>query len=212
MMFALQNVRKSKSSYIPCNKSGIIDDMSDPFPFTSSGSQWQGITDRVLGGSSNGSLSREEDIGGRKANVLRGNIECVVKSEECSLDDNGGFIQMATDLSLDPSTDLFVDLSDYDGVELDVYCEGTNAEDNFNVHLRTPICERQNSSFRSSFSIQPGQWTTVRLPWSEFEGYGPGCQSASFNEPLVSRLGVVAIGEPRDVTLAVAKVGLYNVF
>ena len=67
------------------------------------------------------------------ANVLRGNVECVVKSEECLLEDNGGFIQMATDLSLDPSVDMFVDVSDFDGVELDVYCDGDEAEENFNV-------------------------------------------------------------------------------
>lgn len=97
--------------------------MSDPFPFTSSGSQWQGITDRVMGGVSNGSLSRET-IGGKLANVLRGSV---------SLENNGGFIQMATDLSLDPSVDLFVDASEYDGVELDVYCEGTDVKEKFNV-------------------------------------------------------------------------------
>lgn len=124
-------MRKAKASYIPCTTSGVIDDMSDPFPFTSSGNQWQGITDRVMGGTSNGSLSRET-IGDKLANVLRGNVECVVKSEECLLEDNGGFIQMATDLSLD-RVDMFVDVSDFDGVELEVYCDGDEAEENFNV-------------------------------------------------------------------------------
>jgi len=121
-----QNVRKSKASYVPCAISGIIDDMSDPFPFTSSGSQWQGITDRVMGGSSNGSLSREI-VDGRIANVLRGTV---------SLENGGGFVQMATDLSSDPSgaEGVFVDASGYDGVELDVYCEGMeDDEERFNV-------------------------------------------------------------------------------
>jgi hypothetical protein len=97
--------------------------MSDPFPFTSSGSQWQGITDRVMGGLSNGSLSRET-IGGKLANVLRGNV---------SLANNGGFIQMATDLSLEPSVNLFVDASAFEGVELEVYCEGSENVEKFNV-------------------------------------------------------------------------------
>ena len=121
-----QNVRKSKASYVPCAISGIIDDMSDPFPFTSSGSQWQGITDRVMGGSSNGSLSREI-VDGRIANVLRGTV---------SLENGGGVVQMATDLSSDPSgaEGVFVDASGYDGVELDVYCEGMeDDEERFNV-------------------------------------------------------------------------------
>ena len=77
--------------------------------------------------------------------------------------------------------------------------------------LRTPACERQNSSYRSTFTIPSGQWTPVRLPWSEFEGYGPGPNSASF-VPMLRRLGVVSIGETKeDVILAVGKVGFYNV-
>jgi hypothetical protein len=40
---------------------------------------------------------------------------------------------MATDLSSDPSVDVFVDASMYDGVELDVYCEGRDVVESFNV-------------------------------------------------------------------------------
>lgn len=195
-----KNVRKSKASYIPCTTSGVIDDMSDPFPFTSSGSQWQGITDRVMGGVSNGSLSRET-IGGKLANVLRGTV---------SLENNGGFIQMATDLSLEPSVDLFVHATDYDGVELEVYCEGADAEEYFNVHLRTPVCERKFSSYRATTAIEPGKWALVRLPWDAFEGHGPGPDVNPF-VPSLRRLGIVSIGEAKDVVLAVGKVGFYNV-
>jgi hypothetical protein len=192
--------KKSKAAYISCTTSGIIDDMSDPFPFTSSGSQWQGITDRVMGGVSNGSLSRET-IEGKTANVLRGKV---------SLENNGGFIQMATDLSKDPSKKVFVDAEKFDGVELEVYCEGTAVKEKFNVHLRNPACERQNSSYRATFEISPGKWTTVRLPWHIFEGFGPGPQSTEF-VPLLRRLGVVSIGESKQVVLAVGRVGFYSV-
>ena len=51
----------------------------------------------------------------------------------------------------------------------------------------------------------------MRLPFSDFEGYGPGPDSKQF-EPRVRRLAVVSIGEAKDVVLAVAKVGFYNVF
>ena len=77
--------------------------------------------------------------------------------------------------------------------------------------LRTPACERQNSSYRSTLTIKPGGWTTVRLPFSDFKGYGPGPDTKQF-EPRVRRLAVVAIGEAKDVVLAVAKVGFYKVF
>jgi len=194
--------KKSKAAYVSCTASGVIDDMSDPFPFTSSGSQWLGITDRVMGGSSNGSLTRET-VDGKLANVLRGNVSLVSG-------DNGGFIQMATDLSLDPSEDAFVNAEKYDGVEMEVYCEATGVAEKFNVHLRNPACDRQNSSYRATFEVRPGQWATVRLPWDAFEGFGPGPGVTPF-VPILRRLGVVSIGEVKDVVLAVGKVGFYNV-
>ena len=80
-----------------------------------------------------------------------------------------------------------------------------------NKSLRTPACERQNSSFRSTFTIKPGKWKTIRIPWSEFGGHGPGADGTEF-EPMLRRLGVVSIGEAKDVVLAVAKVAFYNVF
>lgn len=192
--------RKSSAAYVSCTTSGVIDDMSDPFPFTSSGSQWQGITDAVMGGTSNGSLSRET-IEGKLANVLRGNV---------SLDNNGGFIQMATDLSLDPAEDVFVDAENFDGIELEVYCEGTEVKEKFNVHIRNPTCDRTRSSYRTTFDIRPGQWATVRLPWDAFEGFGPGPEVTPF-VPILRRLGVVSIGEAKEVVLAVGRVGFYNV-
>lgn len=76
-----------------------------------------------MGGVSTGSLSREK-IQEKYCNVLRGKV---------SLQNNGGFIQMATDLALDPSVDMFVDAGEFDGVELEIYCEGAGVEEKFNV-------------------------------------------------------------------------------
>ena len=76
--------------------------------------------------------------------------------------------------------------------------------------LRTPACERQNSSYRSTFSFRPGKWATVRLPWDSFDGHGSGPDSTPF-VPTLRRLGVVSIGEAKDVTIAVRKIGFYNV-
>lgn len=63
-----------------------------------------------------------ETFAGRLSNVLRGDV---------SLANNGGFIQMATDL--DPSH-ATVDASKFDGVELDVQCVSeSGSEETFNV-------------------------------------------------------------------------------
>lgn len=129
-------MRKSKAAFRPCTTSGVIDDMSEPFPFTSSGNQWEGITDRIMNGASTGSLSRET-IGGKLANVLRGKVAPVPgwnEQRQLQHDFGGGYVSIATLLSLDQSADEFVDAGEYDGVELEVYCEGEeNAEEKFNV-------------------------------------------------------------------------------
>ena len=117
--------------------------MSEPFPFTSSGSQWVGITDRVMGGVSTGSITREV-IQGKECNVLRGQV---------STKNNGGFIQMATDLSIFPAISLTVDASSFDGIEIDALYDGDKPQQSFNIHLRNPACLRQFSSYRATFQI-----------------------------------------------------------
>lgn len=117
-----KHMRKAKSAYEECTKSGVVDDMTETFPFTSSGTEWAGFTDRVMGGMSSGSIERES-VKGKPANILRGQV---------SLANNGGFVQMATDLALDPSVGV-VDASQYDGLEIDVLFEGEDESAKFNI-------------------------------------------------------------------------------
>lgn len=105
-------LKKVAAAFKSCVETGIVDDMSEPFPATSSGTRWSGFTDTVMGGISMANLAREE-FAGRVSNVLRGTV---------SLANNGGFIQMATYLA--PGSGemkpLPVDASRYEGVELEV--------------------------------------------------------------------------------------------
>ena len=179
----------------------MIDDMSETFPFTSSGTQWSAFTDRVMGGVSSGSISREV-VQDRTADVLRGKV---------SLANNGGFVQMTTNLALDPAKSDTVDASDYDGIELDVIYQGESEKSNFNVHLRNPACARQFSSYRATFELPVDTWTTIRLPWSEFVGYGPGCESTPFDASSLGRIGLVAIGKEMDVFLGLGGLRFYSV-
>ena len=96
--------------------------MSESFPKTSSGTEWSGFTDRVMGGLSMATLVRQE-VEGKVSNLMTGTV---------SLANNGGFIQMATDFSKDPSI-ATVDASEFDGIEIDVLYKGDEAEESFNV-------------------------------------------------------------------------------
>ncbi|KAL3927132.1 MAG: hypothetical protein SGARI_005411, partial [Bacillariaceae sp.] len=116
-------MKKSKAAFRWCTETGLIDDLSEEFPTTSCGCQWDGVTDRVMGGVSSGSLSRE-DFHGRNSNVLRAKVR---------LDNNGGFVQMTTDLALDPAVSNTVDASNFQGIELDVFFEGDADKEAFNV-------------------------------------------------------------------------------
>lgn len=142
---------KSKAAFKSCVDSGIIDDMSEIFPTTSSGTQWAGITDAVMGGKSSGTLTRETDFDGckgRPCNVLRAKVRLSggkstttssSSNHNNNIDENklhvgSGFVQMATDLALDPSISNTVDASRYEGLELDLcYHDGDAERQSFNV-------------------------------------------------------------------------------
>jgi hypothetical protein len=72
---------------------------------------WEYVADNVMGGVSNGDM-RQETYQGRKASVLYGDV---------SLDNNGGFIQIACNLGADENT---FDASEWTGLELDVSGNG----------------------------------------------------------------------------------------
>jgi hypothetical protein len=76
-----------------------------------------------MGGVSSGTLVRE-DFNGRISNVLTANVR---------LENNGGFVQMVTDLALDHSVSNSVDASQYKGLEFDVFYTGVADKENFNV-------------------------------------------------------------------------------
>jgi hypothetical protein len=151
-------------------------------------SRWRLFSDRVMGGVSSGTLDADT-IDGRPCLRMRG---------EVSLENNGGFVQMATDLD-EP---LQRRLPDFAGLLLEVYGNG----ERYNVHLRTRDMNRPWQSYRSSFIAGPG-WQTVRLPFSRFEPYRIG-------EPLdvarIRRLGLVAIGRSFTADLCVARAAFYE--
>jgi len=198
-------IRRAKDAYASIEVTGMIDDLTEPFPLTSSGTQWSGYTDQVMGGKSSGSITREV-MDGKLANVLRGTV---------SLANNGGFVQMATDLALNPAVSKTVDMTDFDGIEVTVMYTGGDpsaTQEEFNIHLKNQDCARQFSSYRGTVVLPRGAWSTVRISWSEFDGYGPGAENVSpMDVTTLRRIGIVAIGREMDVTLAVSNIKCYSV-
>jgi len=143
---------------------------------------WEYVADTVMGGVSRGRIT-PATIDGRAAMRLTGKV---------SLDNNGGFIQMAFDLNGGAP----IDASDWSGIELDTY--GNNEP--YELRLRTTDLRRPWQSYRAEFTAAP-RWETHRLPFSAFT---PHRIDIPFNPAKLRRIGVLAIGRAFDAEIAVA--------
>jgi len=150
---------------------------------------WEFVSDTVMGGVSSGAVA-EEIVAGRSATVLRGTV---------SLENNGGFIQMAFDLHQGGAD---VDVSAWDGIEIDAYGDGGT----YDVRLRTAQLTRPWQSFRSDFVGEP-HWTKVKIPFSSLVSHRV---EAVFDPTCLRRIGILAIGRERDACLAVSNIGFYS--
>ena len=131
------------------------------------------FTDRVMGGVSNGTMVHET-VEGRPAIRMR---------DDVSLENNGGFVQIALDLAPDGRA---VDVSAWSGLELDVLGNG----EEYSVHLRTSDVARPWQSYRQSFRADP-QWRTAYFRFEEFVPYRT---DVPLNIQRLRRIGVGAIG------------------
>lgn len=168
--------------------SPLIDDFAREHPISSEGTPWQFLTDGVMGGVSDGAMKRE-CIAGRTALRMHGNV---------SLENNGGFLQIALDLSPDGAA---VDASRWQGIAIDV----RGPPETYGIHLRTADLARPWQSYRQSFSTTP-DWQTMKFGFTEFQ---PHRTDVPFNPARLRRLGLVAIGKAFDADLAVSRVSFF---
>ena len=117
----------------------IIDDLSREPPIAAIGSNWQLLTDQVMGGVSKGTMVRAA-VAGRAAIRMRGDVS----------------------LELSPDGAIF-DASAWSGIEIDVFGNG----EEYGVHLRTDALTRPWQSYRQSFTAD-AEWRTVQLPFDHF--------------------------------------------
>jgi hypothetical protein len=161
----------------------IIDDLSQQAPRASNGASWELIADNVMGGVSQGTMRREK-IEGRSAVQMQG---------EVSLENNGGFLQMAIDLG---ERGASIDASNWSGIEIDVRGNG----ETYNLHLRTEDVRRPWQSYRRTFRTSRS-WTTIRFPFVDFTPY-------RIDTPLdpqkLRRIGIVAIGRAFTADIAIS--------
>jgi len=166
----------------------LIDDRSSGDMHANTGNAWYLITDSVMGGVSSGQVVTDT-IENRPCLRMRGDV---------SLENNGGFVQLALNLS----NDVLQNVADYSGILLEVY--GNNEQ--YNVHLRTQDILLPWQSYRASFTAIP-EWKMIRLPFAEFEAYRI---AKSLDLGRLKRIGIVAIGRKFYADLCIGKLGLYR--
>ncbi len=166
----------------------IIDDRSSGDYRATSGTAWRLITDGVMGGVSNGRLSVD----------VVDDQNCLRLEGEVKLENNGGFIQAALDLT----QDTLIDIQSYAGVMLKVH---GNSEQ-YNVHLRTRDNRLPWQSYRASFTAVP-QWEMIYLPFEEF---APHRTETALAVDRLKRIGLVAIGREFSANLCIGTLALYR--
>jgi monofunctional biosynthetic peptidoglycan transglycosylase len=111
---------------------------------------WNVVVDGVMGGRSTGHVTRSEP------GVLR-------FTGELSLENNGGFSQMRSEVS----GDQFAGMR---GIEIKVRGDGRT----YNFNVRCANARVRAGSFQRNFDTTDGEWTVVRLPFDEFRLYSFG--------------------------------------
>lgn len=167
----------------------IIDDRSSGDLSSGLGTQWRLVTDQVMGGVSSGDLTVDNYK----------DKDCLRMRGKVSTENNGGFVQMALDLTLDEPFDA----SPYDGIELSV--SGNN--ERYNTHLRTTDLWFPWQSYRFSFEAT-ADWQIIRVPFTSLEAYRT---TAKFHKNKLKRIGLVGIGRNFQADLCVASIKFYVV-
>jgi len=151
--------------------------------------RWEYVADTVMGGVSTGQVT-QETIAGSQAMRLTGSV---------SLDNNGGFVQMAADLNRDGTP---LDASTFTGIALEMI----GNEELYDIRLRTNALTRPWQSFRTEVRV-PAEWTTIRVPFSTIQAHKT---EADFDPAGLRRIGIVAIGRVFQADVAVRAIRLYR--
>ncbi|MCR9126444.1 MAG: CIA30 family protein [Rhodobacteraceae bacterium] len=147
--------------------------------------RWSYVADAVMGGVSRGELTKGI-VADREATRLRGTV---------SLENNGGFIQMASDLTQPPPEGAR-------GLALMLW--GNRLE--YDLRLRTNALSRPWQSFRTAFTAPP-RWTALSF---DFDDFAPHRTDQPFDAAGLRRIGILAIGSEMQADIAVGETWFYG--
>ncbi|MEX0346921.1 MAG: CIA30 family protein [Rhizobiaceae bacterium] len=171
------------------NSEMLIDDFSDQTLTSALGTKWRNVNDTVMGGVSSSSVTHHKSE----------RHNCLHLAGDVRLENNGGFIQAALDLSVDGK---LLDASAFTGIRL----IALGNEETYSVHLRTPDNTRPWQSYRANFNAQ-AEPQTINIPFSSFKPYKTDVPLDNKN---LRRIGIVGIGRAFQADLKICQISLYR--
>ncbi len=165
----------------------LLDDFADTDGRSTLGTEWQGFTDRVMGGVSDMQAGYVDTADG-PALRMRGTVR---------LDNNGGFVQVRLPLVVDGTA------LDASGASAFVV-EARGAPGPYYLHLRTPDTRRPWAYYRARLDVGE-DWRRIVVP---LDGFEPVATRKPLDRARLVSLGVVAYGEEFDADLTVRRIEL----
>lgn len=160
------------------------------FPFNSdSGKYWQYVSDRVMGGVSDGQVNLEQD-GEMYYARLTGNV---------STRNYGGVIQLRTGISFANSEK---DGKNLQGVRLNVRGNGETYEIHITTNDRTYRGDYYSATFKADFD-----WKMIDLPFNKFKR--KRSNNTKLDAQNITRLGIVAYGREYVADISVSTIEFY---
>ncbi len=165
----------------------LIDDFSQA-DRASNGQRWRFFSDRVMGGVSTGNAVHTV-VDSRPAVRLTGDV---------SLENNGGFVQVALDLTADGRA---FDAGAFSGIAITLRGDGGT----YALNLRTTDLHHPWQSYRYPLQSAAG-WETHHCAFGAFTEHRT---DSALNPAHLRRVGLIAIGEARPVDVAIADLRFY---
>jgi len=165
----------------------LLDDFSRDDGRSALKTDWQGFTDRVMGGLSDMSATPVETEHGPGLR-LRGRVR---------LENNGGFIQARLPLA---GPGEVLDARNYTAFRVEL----RGMPGAWYLHLRSPDCRRPWQYYRAELPVTD-RWATVTVPLDDFTGK---CMSDTPDRARLTSVALVAYGEAFDAEIEVARIEL----
>jgi len=167
----------------------LIDDFSREDGRSALGTEWRMFTDRVMGGISRGSASRD----------LLATLPCLRLRGEVSLENRGGFIQVALPLGGAKGP---LDAGAYRGFRITATGNGRT----YSIHLRTTDTRLPWQYYQAPIPTAEG-WHEIDVPFAAFRGEN---LRAPLDPTRLERVAVAAAKWEGAADVAIARIALYR--